>query len=104
MLSFQQVAIFSSVIASLCVLILPLWILGVPGIENDYARGWGMGLNAILLYLLSYLLNYALYFFLTRMSSIGQLRYQQINRFVAIALLIVFTLRMIQAFRIIIRA
>lgn len=37
--------------AILAVVAIPLWILGVPGVrENDYARGWGIGLQAILAY------------------------------------------------------
>ena len=32
----------------LCVVALPFWILGVPGIEGDYAKGWNMGLTAII--------------------------------------------------------
>lgn len=63
-----------------------------------------MGLNAILLYPLSCLINYAFYLLLTRLSSVGRLRRQQINRSVAIALLTLFGLRMIQAFTIIIGA
>lgn len=42
--------------AALCVVALPLWILGVPGNpgppgnESAYARGWTMGLNVIWIY------------------------------------------------------
>jgi len=36
--------------AVLCILVLPLWILGVPGIENEYARGWEIGLWVIVFY------------------------------------------------------
>ncbi len=38
----------SSVIAALCLVVLPFWILGVPGVEGDYAKGWSMGLTAII--------------------------------------------------------
>ena len=42
--------------AALCVVALPLWILGVPGDpgepghESAYARGWKMGLSVICVY------------------------------------------------------
>jgi hypothetical protein len=36
--------------ALLCWLAVPVWILGVPGAENEYARGWKMGLSVILAY------------------------------------------------------
>ena len=34
------VPILTGVPAALFVLIIPFWIMGVPGVENDYARGW----------------------------------------------------------------
>lgn len=42
---------------ALCVLVFPLWALGIPGIpdpKNDYVRGWKMGLAAIILYPIAY--------------------------------------------------
>lgn len=35
----------------LCLLALPLWLLGVPGVENEYARAWGDGLRYLLFYI-----------------------------------------------------
>ncbi len=49
--------------AALCVVALPLWILGVPGNpgppgnESAYARGWKMGLHVIWVYPVVWLLN-----------------------------------------------
>ena len=41
----------STVVAVLCVLAWMPWILGVPGqMGNDYARGWMIGLVAVLVY------------------------------------------------------
>ncbi|MEN8254615.1 MAG: hypothetical protein ABFR33_04010 [Verrucomicrobiota bacterium] len=34
-------------IAALCMLALPIWILGVPGVQGDYSDGWSDGLSAI---------------------------------------------------------
>ena len=41
--------------AFLCLLALPLWVLGVPGVENLYAQGWKLGLNVLLFYPLAWL-------------------------------------------------
>lgn len=38
-------------LALLCLIAVVPWLLGVPGVDNDYARGWTIGLNAILFYL-----------------------------------------------------
>ncbi len=40
----------TGVLAALFALIFPFWILGVPGVENTYAQGWRMGLDAIMYY------------------------------------------------------
>lgn len=51
--------------AALCVVALPLWIMGVPGNpgepgnESAYARGWKMGLSVICVYPIVWLLNLA---------------------------------------------
>ena len=47
----------TGVIALGCCLIVPLWIFGVPGIENEYARGWMMSFMLILLYPLFWAIN-----------------------------------------------
>lgn len=102
MLVFKLVAGLSGMVASLCILIFPIWILGVPGIDNEYARGWEMGLNVILLYPFSCALNYIPYLLVQgRLSDLSQLRWQQITTGVAIALFTLAALRMFQAFRII---
>jgi len=44
----KHITTISSVIAVFCVVALPFWIFGVPGIEGDYAKGWSMGLTAII--------------------------------------------------------
>src|SRR5262245_60450974 len=40
----------TGLIAALSVLALPLWLMGVPGVENSYAKGWKIGLWALLIY------------------------------------------------------
>src|SRR5262245_59088258 len=41
---------FSGLLAVLCVIALPFWLMGVPGVENSYAKGWKLGLYVVLLY------------------------------------------------------
>ena len=51
MATFCLIAIIASgVAAGLSVICLPFWLMGVPGVENSYARGWKLGLNAIIAY------------------------------------------------------
>ena len=42
------------VLAILCLLALLPWLLGVPGVDNNYARGWNIGLQALVFYVLAY--------------------------------------------------
>ena len=44
----------AKVIAVICGIALPIWILGVPGIENEYARGWRISLITIMTFIFSY--------------------------------------------------
>lgn len=50
----------SGVIAVLSAVALPLWLLGVPGVDNAYARGWKIGLNVVLVYPLSWIALFVL--------------------------------------------
>ena len=42
--------ILSGVLAGASVLSLPIWLLGVPGVEGSYAKGWKLGLFTVLIY------------------------------------------------------
>lgn len=102
MLGFKLVAGFSGIVAGLCILIFPVWILGIPGIDNEYARGWNMGLNVILLYPVACALNYIPYLFVRgRLSRLSLLRWQQVVTAIAIALFLLAAVRMSQALKII---
>ena len=54
--------------AALCLVALPLWIMGIPGDPGDpdnpspYVRGWTMGLNVLWVYPLAWALNFLPYF------------------------------------------
>jgi hypothetical protein len=64
---FKLITIFSGTFAALCVLGIPLWILGVPGTQNAYAKGWEMGLGVILKYPAAWLAIYLPYFVLNKL-------------------------------------
>jgi hypothetical protein len=44
-----------------CVLILCLWVFGVPGVQNAYARGWALGLKTLYHYMIDSLLSLITY-------------------------------------------
>ena len=42
--------ILSGVAAALSAIAVPFWLMGVPGVENSYAKGWKIGLYAVIVY------------------------------------------------------
>ena len=94
---FKIIAIVSGIVAGIFVLLLPLWILGVPGVDNQYAKGWKMGLNVLLLYPPGWLGNYAIFCISKKLSANSQRRWRQISSGVALTLLLAAILRMVQA-------
>lgn len=44
-----------NVVAVLCMLAFMPWVLGVPGVQNDYARGWMLGFKIVTFYPLVWL-------------------------------------------------
>ena len=105
-MSFKLVAIFSITIAVLCFLFILPWGFGVPGVQNEYARGWKIGLTVILLYPFSICLLYGsnliiwILFLNRKLSTINLMRWQQGSTVLAIAILVLAILQMIRAFRI----
>ncbi len=71
------VPVMTGAFAALCVLVIPFWIMGVPGAENNFARGWNIGLDVIMYYPLAWMLVYGLFQLLkkylpsTRHSSVA---------------------------------
>jgi hypothetical protein len=56
----------TGLLAALCVLAFPLWILGAPGVENEYARGWLMGLQVLIAYPLCWIATLTVWFIRSR--------------------------------------
>lgn len=52
--------ILPNALAVLCLVALVPWALGVPGTDNDYARGWSIGFYAIVWYLAAFAVLLAL--------------------------------------------
>lgn len=46
--------ILPAAVALLCLIAFIPWTLGVPGTENNYARGWSIGYYAICWYLIAF--------------------------------------------------
>ena len=42
-------------VAILCALAIVPWILGIPGTDNNYAKGWTIGFYALLFYLTAFI-------------------------------------------------
>ena len=42
--------VVSGVLAGVSILSIPIWLLGVPGVEGSYARGWKFGLIVVFVY------------------------------------------------------
>src|SRR5262245_51783724 len=63
----------SGVLAAFCLLALPLWLMGVPGIENAYAKGWKIGLCAVLLYPIAWLGVFVLWLGARKQMSVEHL-------------------------------
>jgi|GEM_PF-2379009 len=100
---FIGIAIATGIIAGLCLLILPLWLFGVPGVNNNHARGWQMGLSVLFFYPLSWLGNYGVHCIgRTIIAWIGksQQYWQHMSSIIALTLVLAAILRMMQAFRI----
>ena len=66
------VLIVTGIPAGLCPLVLPLWVLGVPGIDNEYARGWKMGASVIILYPVAWISVFGLGQFLKWMTNVDK--------------------------------
>ena len=66
------VPILTGVPAALFALIIPFWIMGVPGVENDYARGWEMGLDVIMYYPIAWIIVFGISWFLKKRISIDR--------------------------------
>lgn len=48
--------LFICITLVVCLLTIFLWVLGVPGTQNEYARGWALGLRTLYHYMIGSLL------------------------------------------------
>ncbi len=72
----KTVLVVTGIAAALCLFALPMWLLGVPGVDgNNYARGWRMGLNSILIYPAVWLVGFIVFIVLkrVRVQNIAQI-------------------------------
>jgi hypothetical protein len=61
--------VFICTSAVISLLTLGLWIFGVPGVQNEYAKGWALGLKTLYRYLIGSCLTLTIYFVFARLSS-----------------------------------
>ena len=85
---------------SICVLFL--WVLGVPGVQNNYERGWSLGLSALFHYFLGSCMVLIVYGIVAKLAQ----RFRNLNR-INLAVIISFWIlffntgfKLIQAFEI----
>ncbi len=88
--------------AALFGLIVPFWLLGVPGVENTYAQGWRMGLDVIMYYPFAWVTVFGISWLLKRALPLD--RQAALNIGVSLCFLVFFSmalLRLGQAFQLI---
>ncbi len=101
MASFKQIRFVSGVMAGCCLLLLPLWFVGIVGLaDSQYAKGWYTGFSVLFLYPLSWVLNYAAYSAVRyRLGDIASLRWQRGVSLVALTLLSIAAVLLILSFK-----
>lgn len=61
--------LFICITLVVCVLTLCLWVLGVPGVQNEYARGWALGLRTLYHYVIGSLLLLIIYITIAKITQ-----------------------------------
>ena len=51
----------SGAFAGISLLALPIWLVGVPGVGGSYAKGWKIGLFALILYPAIWLVSFTVW-------------------------------------------
>ncbi|MEB3882814.1 hypothetical protein [Lyngbya sp. CCY1209] len=64
----QGTLLFMGATVILCLVGLVLWLFGVPGVQNEYARGWLLGLQTLANYFVGCCVLGLLYFVAVRIS------------------------------------
>jgi hypothetical protein len=63
----------TGLVAGLSVLALPFWLMGVPGTQNSYAKGWKLGLYAVGAYPVAWFCLFAFWRSAKKQASVDQL-------------------------------
>lgn len=95
----KLISILTNGSAVLCVGAIPLWILGIPGTENNYAKGWKMGFAVLYLYPAFILALRTVGFLTSRFAFPEPVRAAQWENGVALTAGLVAAGRLIQAFK-----
>ncbi len=95
------VPVISGALAALCALVIPFWIIGIPGVENDFARGWKIGLDVIMYYPITWVIVFGVSWGLRRVIPLnGQRSLTVVVAFCFMIFFAVALLRLGQAFQI----
>jgi len=79
--------------AVLCAGAIPLWILGVPGVKNDYARGLELGMFVIVAYPFAW---WCVYGVSKRMNrDVGEHGIQGVDRLSSTCFLLIFAIAVV---------
>ncbi len=80
--------------AALFGLIVPFWLLGVPGVENTYAQGWRMGLDVILYYPIAWVTVFGISWLLKKAMPLD--RQAALNMGVSLCFLVFFSMALLR--------
>ncbi len=80
--------------AALFALIFPFWILGVPGVENNYALGWRMGLDVIMYYPIAWVIVFGVAWLLKKFIPLD--RQAALNAVASLCLFIFFSIALVR--------
>lgn len=99
--NFHTIQLWTGIVAGLCVPLLPIWLLGVPGVDGHYARGWKMGLVVVFCYPWAWFFNWLVYFVAKGRVAASELpQWQNTSGWIYLVLFVAAVLRVIQAFRV----
>ena len=100
-MTFPFVAnLISGMGALACIGMIPLWILGVPGTTNSYAKGWMMGFQVLWMYPTAFLGEFAFFALARWLAGPGGSGWAVCGGWVSLALLLAAACRMTVAWRI----
>ncbi|MGB0911419.1 MAG: hypothetical protein ACPGYT_13735 [Nitrospirales bacterium] len=94
---YRNIPTITGCFAALCIGVLPFWIMGVPGVENNYAQGWNIGFDVIMYYPLAWIIVIGVSWGLKKIMANNS--YESLNFGVAVCLSLFFGLAIFRLFQ-----